>query len=63
MKSISYRTCQECEQTFAQIPLLTCGHFVCSQCYCKLKANRPNPKSNRCGCPTCGKNMIRKSRI
>lgn len=63
MKSISYRTCQECNQTFSRIPLLTCGHFICPECYCKLKANRPNQYSNKCGCPCCGKNMFRKCRI
>jgi hypothetical protein len=62
MKSIE-RTCQECNNTFSHIPLLTCGHFVCAECYCKLKANRPNKNNNKCGCPYCGKNMVRKCRI
>lgn len=61
MKSISI-TCQECKLEISGIPLLTCGHFVCNKCYCKLKANRPNPNSNKCGCPICNKNMIRKSK-
>lgn len=60
MKRISLRTCEECSQTFSKIPLLTCGHFVCGKCYCRLKANRPNPKSNQCGCPICGQNMMRR---
>jgi hypothetical protein len=63
MKSISKKTCLECSELFTDIPLLICGHFICNECYCKLKSNRPNKNSNKCGCPICGKNMIRKCKI
>lgn len=56
-------TCQVCEVDIRDIPVLTCGHFICSKCYCKLKANRPDQYSNKCGCPTCNKNMVRRYRI
>jgi hypothetical protein len=62
MKNIS-KTCEICNLTFEYIPNLRCGHFVCNKCYCKLKSNRANQCSNKCGCPTCGENMIRKCRI
>lgn len=63
MKSIE-RTCLRCDETFTQIPLLRCGHFYCHECYSKLKAVRPNPvNNNKCPCPICGENMIRKCRI
>lgn len=51
MKSIQ-KKCEICETRLSQIPLLTCGHFVCSVCYCKLKAVK-------LGCPTCGKILKR----
>ena len=44
---------------FYEIPYLKCGHVVCSECYCKLKAIRPNRSSSECPCPLCKKNMIR----
>lgn len=60
---IAERECLKCEQKFAGIPLLRCGHFICPKCYCYLKTNRDNQHSNKCGCVACGKNMVRKCRI
>lgn len=56
------KECLVCFETYNKIPDLRCGHFICSICYCKLKSNRPNKKSNKCNCPFCFKNMIRKAR-
>lgn len=50
------------EDDFHQIPYLRCGHVVCSECYCKLKALRPVKTSNNCPCPLCKKNMVRSTR-
>lgn len=55
------KTCIRCDKTFTTNATLRCGHFVCSKCYCALKENRPIRTSNKCGCPSCGRNMIRKS--
>lgn len=59
---MTHHTCQVCCATFPTQIALLCGHDVCPHCYTKLKANRPNPKSNKCGCPFCGKNMVRRIR-
>lgn len=59
---MTHHTCQVCSQTFDHQIAMRCGHNVCSHCYVSLKANRPNPKSNKCGCPFCGRNMLRKLR-
>ena len=57
------KECLICLEQFSRVPDLRCGHFICPHCYCKLKANRPDKKSNKCGCPYCFKNMIRKLRL
>ena len=60
MKSISPKTCVRCNEQFnGAIPVLMCSHFIWPFCYCNLKANRPDQKSNKCGCPECGRNMVR----
>lgn len=53
--------CLKCDETFFTNATMRCGHFFCSNCYKDLKNNRPIKTSNKCGCPICGKNMIRKS--
>ena len=32
--------CQEKENI--QVPLLVCGHYCCTVCYCKIKSSRYN---------------------
>ena len=39
-----------------QIPLLVCGCYCCSECYCKLKSSGIN------NCITCKKPLRRSSR-
>ncbi len=58
MKRIS-KICEVCNSLFEYIPSLRCGHFICNKCYCHLKLNRDR-SSNKCGCPICGENMVRK---
>lgn len=53
MKSIS-KTCQVCKQTVTQVPQLTCGHFVCPECYVKLRMEKC------CECPICYKSLKRR---
>ncbi len=55
-------TCQKCEKLIPKTPVLVCGHFICAECYQNVKSNRPNQQSNKCGCPTCGRNMARRYR-
>lgn len=38
------------------IPLLQCGHYVCSNCYCSLKFYKMN------NCSICSKKLIRGAR-
>ena len=59
----SSRICQICDESFEKIPLLRCGHFLCSECYVKIKNDRPVKKSNKCPCPFCSKNMVRRLTI
>ena len=55
MKSI-IRTCETCKKIVSEIPLLTCGHFICSDCYVKIK-------NNKCSeCPICLKHLKRNVR-
>lgn len=46
--------CELCPNSFLNIPLLTCGHFICNVCYMQQKnINR------RCNCPFCDKKLKR----
>ena len=38
------------------IPLLKCGHYICSHCYCQLKSHGFN------SCSVCSKKLIRGSK-
>lgn len=48
------KECLICYNEFTEIPNLKCGHFLCSDCYNKLKEDRKN------NCPFCFKKLIRK---
>ena len=48
------RECLICYEQLSDVPLLVCGHFICPDCYVKLK---------QCGkttCPFCFKKLKRK---
>lgn len=34
--------CFKCLSIVANVPLLTCGHFCCPECYCDLKTYKIN---------------------
>ena len=48
--------CYICLEYVDRIPLLRCGHFICSECYCQMK----NKKLNNC--LICDKKLIRGSK-
>jgi len=46
--------CYICESPPNQdIPLLRCGHYVCCECYCRIKSDKINV------CLLCEKKLIR----
>ena len=45
--------CYVCLYVVTRIPYLSCGHFVCSECYCKCKDRKIN------NCSLCEKKLIR----
>lgn len=48
--------CYKCEKYFPDIPLLKCGHALCSECYCCLKFYKIHK------CIICNKELIRGSK-
>lgn len=49
------KECLICSDSFNGVPNLKCGHFICPECYVKLK------QEGKCNCPYCFKKLIRKS--
>lgn len=51
------KQCQVCSTTDNNVPLLVCGHFICPQCYVKMKTEDKN-----CKCVDCNTRLKRKTR-
>ena len=45
--------CFKCLNYVQNVPLLTCGHFCCADCYCDLKNNKQKT------CLLCDKRLKR----
>ena len=46
--------CQENKN--CQVPLLVCGHYCCSKCYCNIKSSRYN------NCLVCSEKLKRSNK-
>lgn len=52
---MNLKICLICRYELYNIPNLICGHFICPDCYCKLKN-----KNSKCKCPFCDKTLRRR---
>lgn len=49
------KECLICTEIYNNIPNLVCGHFICSECYVKMKI-----LNSKCNCPYCFKSLRRR---
>lgn len=49
------KECLICAELSSNVPNMTCKHFICPECYVKLKT-----LNSKCNCPYCFKTLKRR---